>query len=328
MAEVTRVDVRGAELAKLRAEDKTISVGKPPWTEVEHTGKIERLILQLGAGKGRFDEVHGIPRSIGCIGNNRFILRREKLTFDEIRTVLREFKVMGGKEVWINSYDRIEELQYAAQIALSFGIPNVNATVLFEDLEEVEPLDGINYIAEMEYDEEKIITASMKLWVKGLLIMVPPERLEEAKMFIRKVKGDSELEIYLDVLYPRSARDLSFNLIELRRNKNPTSVKYHDCLAGTVAVTGDGYITPCPLLRNFAAGDVRDKGLKWTVNKTRKIRKFWTLTKDSVEGCSSCPFRYLCHDCRAIEYQVTGDLNGIEYCPLVFSSESQKSSIE
>lgn len=328
MAEAVGVKVESLSPAQTTVKREPLVVGKPPWSEIPHTGGVERLILQLGSGKGKFDEISGIPRSIGCIGNNRFLLRRKKLTPEEVTRILGEFKSMGGNEVWITNYDGVEDLQHAVRVAVDLGIQSVNATVLFEDLDGIEPIEGVNYIAEVEYDVDKIISASMKLWVGGLLVTVPPDRLQEATVLLQKVKGDSDLEVYLDVLYPRSVRELTFNLIEVRKNRNETSNRYHDCLAGTVTVTGDGYVTPCPLLRNFVVGDVREKSLRWIVGRSKKIRGFWTLTKNEVEGCSTCPFRYLCHDCRAIEYQVTADIRGIEYCPLIVSSEAQNSRIE
>jgi len=314
MAESTKVGSMVVLQAKPKVED--VFVGKPPWSELPHAGTLERLILQLGAGKGKFNELYGIPRSIGCIGNNQFILRREKLKENEIEKILREFKSMGGTEVWITNYDSPEELNRVARIAFKVGIEEIKAVFLYEDAEMIEPIDGIEYIAELEYDPDAIISAAMKLWIRGVLVIVTPEELKEAGDFIQKVKGDDDFNVYIDVLYPKSLRHVNFNIIELKRIANPTSAKYHDCLAGTVAVTADGFVLPCPLLRNTIIGDLREKSFKWIVGKSKKLREFWSMTKDKIEGCSTCPFRYVCHDCRALEYQASGDIRGIEYCPM------------
>ena len=315
MEEIVKVSTISTQEIKPRVED--IVVGKPPWSETPHAGSVERLILQLGAGRGRFNELYGIPRSIGCIGNNRFVLRRKKLGREEIEKILRDFKSMGGTEVWITNYDSPEELNEAVEMAFKVGIEEIRAVFLFEDAEKIRPLDGVEYIAELEYDPEAIISAAMRLWIRGILVMVTPDKVNEAKEFIQKVKGDGDFKAYVDVLYPRSLRHLDFNTIELRKINNPTTSKYHDCLAGTVAVSADGFVLPCPLLRNLVVGDVREKSFKWIVGRSKKLREFWTMTKDKVDGCSTCPLRYICHDCRALEYQASGDLRGIEYCPLL-----------
>ncbi len=310
MAEVVRIGDRTIEGVNWGAR---FSIGKPPWSSVPHTGRAERLILQLGAGKGKFSETQGIPRSIGCIGNNRFVLRRAKLSRDEIERILLDFKRMKGEELWLTNYDDVDELLWAAKRAVEIGFERVNAVVLEEDLEKVKAFPGVRFIAELEYSREDVVRTVGIEWVSGILVMVNQENLNDAMEFLPRVGGD--VEVYIDVLYPKSARFLSFNVIELRRIMNPTVEKYNDCLAGTIAVSGDGYVTPCPLLRNYVVQDARENGLKGVLRKKR-LKSFWTLTKDKIETCSGCPFRYVCHDCRALEYQATGEIEGIEYCPI------------
>jgi len=58
-------------------------------------------------------------------------------------------------------------------------------------------------------------------------------------------------------------------------------------------------------------------GIKGILRKKR-LKEFWRMTKDRIEACSACPFRYICHDCRALEYQATGEIDGLEYCPITF----------
>ncbi|NJF25859.1 SPASM domain-containing protein [Thermococcus sp. Bubb.Bath] len=315
MAEAIRVDVGDDEIGFYGVE-KAITLAKPPWSEIPHTGKLERLILNLGAGKGRFDEVYGIPRSIGCIGNNHFIMRREKMSEAEIRKVLADFRRLGGEEVWITNYDEPEELVRAARLAKEMGVKEVHTTVLLEDVDSVGPIDGVKIIVETEYEPDKVIKAASIPWISGILVTVDQEKMKEVEELLSKLDGDGELELYLDVLYAPSIRETTVNLFELRRSRNPTNKNYHDCLAGTVAVTGDGYILPCPLMRNYIIGDARKGGLKYITRK-KKLKELWKLTKDKIDACSTCPFKYMCHDPRAVEYQVTGQVEGVEYCPLL-----------
>ncbi|WP_010479487.1 SPASM domain-containing protein [Thermococcus zilligii] len=295
---------------------QNVTVGKPPWSKKAHSGDVERLILQLGEGKGRFDEAHGIPRSMGCIGNNRFFLRRERLGEEEIRNVLRDFRALNGEEVWITNYDSTRDLSKVAKMAAEVGIPEVNVVVLEEDLDEYEVVEGTRTIVELEYDPDRILKVSLNPNVNGLLVMIPQEKLDEAITFLSRLDETGDFEIYADLLYPKSARFLKFNVIEKRMGEIPTAQMYHDCLAGTIAVSADGYITPCPLLRNFVVGDVRKGDLRG-IRKKKKLKEFWKMTKDKIEGCSACPLRYLCHDCRALEYQATGEIDGLEYCSIL-----------
>ncbi|AMQ18654.1 SPASM domain-containing protein [Thermococcus peptonophilus] len=296
---------------EMPTNSETIVIGKPPWSNKKHTGKVGRLILQLGTGKGEFFEIYGIPRSIGCIGNNRFILRREPLSLEEFKGAILEFRKMGGKELWLTNYDSIELLLALANFAVEIEIPEVYAVVMFEDLPRVTPGEGIRFIAEVKYPDVKPEELSEYPWLHGVLAVVEQEYLDDV------VRENFPGDLYVDVLYPGSIKKVRFNTIELRRILNPTTEKYHDCLAGTVAVTADGYVLPCPLLRNYVVGDLKKEPLK-RVTRRKRLRTFWRMTKDSIPACSSCPFKYICHDCRALEYQATGEIDGMEYCPLHF----------
>ena len=307
-----RVVYKGSTIGAGAFRVNVLSISKPPWSHKAHSGKLERLILQLGAGRGRFSEVEGIPRSIGCIGNNRFLLRREPLSPERVKELIKEFHSLGGKELWLTNYDSVEYLLSVALYSAEIGVPEVYAVVMFEDLDKVSPVEGVRFIAEFDYSKERMEALSAYPWLHGALVMVMPEELDELHTLTVNFTG----EIYVDVLYPGSARRLDFNVIDLRRVLNPTNEKYHDCLAGTIAVTADGYLLPCPLLRNYVVVDLRESGLKEALRK-KKLRRFWKMTKDTIPACSKCPFRYLCHDCRALEYQATGEIDGMEFCPML-----------
>jgi radical SAM protein with 4Fe4S-binding SPASM domain len=298
--------------AQIPEGTRGIVEGKPPWSTKPHTGRLERMILQLGAGKGRFSEITGIPRSIGCIGNNRFILRGEPLSIEEFERLILSFKKLGGEELWLTNYDRVETLLRLANFAAEIEVPKVYAVVLFEDLPRITPVEGVRFIAEISYPEVGPADLAGYEWLHGVLALVHPDDLNALRS--EAFSG----EVYADVLFPGSARRLSFNTIELRRLFNPSTEKYHDCLAGTIAVTADGYALPCPLLRNYVMGNVRKESLK-KITRKKRLRAFWKMTKDKIPACSNCPFKYICHDCRALEYQATGEIEGIEYCPLPLS---------
>ncbi len=289
-----------------------VAIAKPPWANKPHSGELERMILQLGSGKGRFSEVTGIPRSIGCIGNNRFILRRNPLSVERVKELIRGFHEAGGEELWLTNYDNVDYLLSMASYATEIGVPEVYTVVLLDDMDEVKPLEGVKVVVELEYSEENIRRLDEFEWAHGALIMVEGSKLE--KLLGSKLNFGGE--VYVDLIFPPSARFLDFNVIEVRRIFNPSVDRYHDCLAGTLAITADGYALPCPLLRNYVVADVSGTDIKGVMKKKR-LKAFWTKTKDKIEACSTCPLRYICHDCRALEYQATGEVDGMEYCPML-----------
>lgn len=292
-------------------ESRIISIAKPPWANREHKGKLERLILQTGRGKGRFSELEGIRRSIGCIGNNRFFLRREPMGEERFRELIHEFSKTSADELYLTNYDDLGLLLRLAAYASSLGIENVYIVVRIEDLDKVSPIEGVNIIVEAEYSDENLKKLESIDYMHSALLLIDQEDYGE----LLRMGVSFPFNVYIDIIYPRTLMGLKLNPIELKRIENPTSIKYSPCLSGTLTVGADGYALVCPLMRNFIIGDAKKEGIRSLSRKTR-LKKFWKFTKNNVEGCSKCPFKYVCHDCRALEYQVTGDLFGLEYCPL------------
>ena len=45
-------------------------------------------------------------------------------------------------------------------------------------------------------------------------------------------------------------------------------------------------------------GNIKDTTLKATLNH-KDFKKYWNISKDQIEVCKDCEFRYVCTDCRA-----------------------------
>ncbi len=50
------------------------------------------------------------------------------------------------------------------------------------------------------------------------------------------------------------------------------------------------------MLQSF--GNIRNVTLEETLQHP-DFKKYWSLTKDEIEVCKDCEFRYICTDCRA-----------------------------
>jgi radical SAM protein with 4Fe4S-binding SPASM domain len=93
------------------------------------------------------------------------------------------------------------------------------------------------------------------------------------------------------------------------------NIDYHPCLGHTLAICYNGDVIPCPMLRNYSFGSIRDKELSTIfMDDWQLISKFWRLNLDKVEKCTDCEFRYSCRDCRALEESLTGELDGKIIC--------------
>ncbi len=77
----------------------------------------------------------------------------------------------------------------------------------------------------------------------------------------------------------------------------------NNCLAGKIVIQKNGDVIPCVFLRNEVVGNINNESLE-KILKTPKIREMWNITKDNVQICSDCEYRYICKDCRALSKSV------------------------
>jgi SPASM domain peptide maturase of grasp-with-spasm system len=71
---------------------------------------------------------------------------------------------------------------------------------------------------------------------------------------------------------------------------------FNSCLNRKLSVAADGSICGCPS-QKARLGNIADVRLKDVVNDPG-LRLLWQTTKDHVEVCRDCEFRYICTDCR------------------------------
>jgi radical SAM protein with 4Fe4S-binding SPASM domain len=81
----------------------------------------------------------------------------------------------------------------------------------------------------------------------------------------------------------------------------------HNCFADVLTVKPDGTITPCIMQREHDLGNLVEQPLDalWA---NAEYQRFRALSKDSIDGCRECEFRYACFDCRPAAIGDSGDL--------------------
>ena len=75
------------------------------------------------------------------------------------------------------------------------------------------------------------------------------------------------------------------------------SQKFNSCLNRKIAIDRNGDIKNCPsMTEDF--GNIEAKTLTEAI-KHKDFKKYWNISKDDIEICKDCEFRYICTDCRA-----------------------------
>lgn len=79
---------------------------------------------------------------------------------------------------------------------------------------------------------------------------------------------------------------------------------YNSCWNGKIAITSKGDILPCIFARDEVVGNIKHDS---NTKLEEKIIEIWGMTKDNVETCRDCEYRYCCHDCRPLAKAINGN---------------------
>jgi SPASM domain peptide maturase of grasp-with-spasm system len=72
---------------------------------------------------------------------------------------------------------------------------------------------------------------------------------------------------------------------------------FNGCLNGKVSIDAGGHIKNCPSMSN-SYGNIATTTLTGAV-KMGDFKRMWAISKDQIQTCKDCEFRYVCSDCRA-----------------------------
>ena len=76
-----------------------------------------------------------------------------------------------------------------------------------------------------------------------------------------------------------------------------TSKHCNTCLNRKIAIDTEGNIKNCPSMPE-SYGNIKDTTLQQALQH-KDFKKHWSITKDQINVCKDCEFRYVCTDCRA-----------------------------
>ena len=92
----------------------------------------------------------------------------------------------------------------------------------------------------------------------------------------------------------RAEPDFSTNLVQFKK-----SLYWNSCWAGKLAITSNGKVIPCIFARQIILGSVKTKSIVEILHSDLLI-SYWRLSKDKINICKDCEYRYACHDCRPL----------------------------
>lgn len=86
--------------------------------------------------------------------------------------------------------------------------------------------------------------------------------------------------------------------------------RFNSCLHKKISIDKDGNIKNCPSMAE-SFGNINTTTLEEALNQ-KGFKKYWNLTKDSIEICKDCEFRYICTDCRGYTEKSKQNADGLD----------------
>ncbi len=79
------------------------------------------------------------------------------------------------------------------------------------------------------------------------------------------------------------------------------SITGNNCLKGKITISENGDVLPCIFSREIILGNALQEPLTSIVSY-EKVQNIWNSSKDNVQVCQDCEYRYVCSDCRALSF--------------------------
>ncbi|WPO83997.1 grasp-with-spasm system SPASM domain peptide maturase [Chryseobacterium sp. JJR-5R] len=96
---------------------------------------------------------------------------------------------------------------------------------------------------------------------------------------------------------PENCGTIQGNIDSINLEIISESIHHNSCLNCKLSIDSAGNIKNCPSMTE-SFGNIKDTTLEESIHH-KDFKRYWNLTKDDIEGCKDCEFRYVCTDCRA-----------------------------
>lgn len=112
------------------------------------------------------------------------------------------------------------------------------------------------------------------------------------------------------ILSKNSCGVVNNNYFTLNKYLYAESLHHNSCLHKKISIDSEGNIRNCPSMPQ-SFGNIRDTTLEEALNH-KDFKKYWNITKDKIEVCKDCEFRYICTDCRAYTEKTHNNEDGLD----------------
>jgi len=98
-----------------------------------------------------------------------------------------------------------------------------------------------------------------------------------------------------EVLAHKSITYNTFQTLKLKSKNFIKNLSHHNCFSGKFYISSDLTVYPCVMERRINYGNLKYDNLDTLLSRNGKVIN---LTKEDIEYCRDCEFKYSCFDCR------------------------------
>ena len=233
-------------------------------------------------------------RNIYFHGGNVFLqseMLKEMLSYTRrlVGNDINIFVICNSKHILNDMIDFFEKSNILLIINVDCYKKNLE-DVLQEIREVVLPLDSILGLINI-----KIFVNELQYFSEIEKLLFDQYAINKILFSLRYQEGENKLEYFSTM--PKIISDkVAFRRLE----------KIHSCLGGTLAISSDKKVYPCPGIKD-AIGIIDydlNKTFSHIFNNREEIMKFWCFSIEEIEPCKECEYRKTCSDCRAFDYSL------------------------
>lgn len=186
---------------------------------------------------------------------------------------------------------------------------NLSFKTIYDKMKKYINMGGNVVVLLLICKENEDNVSEMENFLKG-------NNLQYFKSFIYPPNQSVSTKYYEESISCKSKKNICVNMQNYDYLK-----RFSACLVDSIFISESGDVYPCMMLRKFELGSLFDKKL-YQIFREDKYYKFWQLSKGNIQYCKDCGYNIICQDCRALEYQATGIINGMHYCEKLLGDEN------
>ena len=209
---------------------------------------------------------------------NNAILEMDFHTMEDIEAMITQLNGLHCKFVEFRYYHKFEVEKFAKILPL-LTQGTIRGFTIFLPFHSLNGIESLSSIYDNTVQLQSIIIHSAPKDLKGI------EKHE--KVLVTDSKIDST----------HHCGKVSPDYFSINISTFTESQSYNTCLNRKISVDLKGNIKNCPSTSKVF-GNIKSDSLI-EIAKDRSFQKLWHISKDQVNVCKSCEFRYVCTDCRA-----------------------------